>query len=207
MKVKQMLVPAVILICGICMAAQETKSPSGKASQKEAMKMPAPAPEMTKLIKAMAGTWTLTEKYYPSPMQPNGGSGKGTAVLTPGPGNLSMVEKYRSTGAMAVPFNASGIFWWDSKAQAYRGVWCDNMIPDGCDPGGTTKWQGENLVGNVEGEMNGQKMVSRYTYSDWTPDSFVMTMEMGKDAMALKKVMMVTYKKAGAAGAAQKPAP
>ena len=140
--------------------------------------MPKPAPEMTKMIKMMGGNWTVTEKHDPNPMMPNGGTSKGTAVLTPGPGGMSLTEKYHSTGAMG-SFNGLGTFWWDPKAQVYRGVWCDNMSPNGCDASGTTKWEGDKLVGTMEAEMNGQKMLTRFTYSDFKSDSFVMTMEIG----------------------------
>ena len=47
--------------------------------------------------------------------------------------------------------------------------------------------------------MGGQKMVVRTTYSDFKPDSFVMSMEMGPDANSLQKMMTVTYTKAPAA--------
>jgi hypothetical protein len=167
------------------------------------MQAPKPAPEMTRLIKSMAGTWTITEKHMPQPMMPNGGTGKGTATLTPGPGNLSLTEKYHSTGAMG-SFNGMGVFWWDQKENAYRGLWCDNMTPGGCDANGTTKWEGDKLVGNMEMDMNGQKMAMRFTYTDFKPDSFMMTMDMGPDASSMKKAMEVTYKKAGAAAGAAK---
>ena len=198
MKTKGMIVLLLAVAC--CLAAQDqmksSKAKAGKASQQAAMQMPTPAPEMTKLIKSMAGTWTVAEKHEPNPMMPNGGTGKGTATLTPGPGNLSLVEKYHSVGAMG-KFSGMGVFWWDPKEQVYHGVWCDTMTPTGCDSSGTTKWEGDNLVGNMEGEMNGQKMVSRFTYSDWKPSSFVMTMEMGPDANSMKKAMTLTYTKAG----------
>lgn len=47
----------------------------------------------------------------------------------------------------------------------------------------------------MEGEMNGQKMVTRFTYSDWKPNSFVMTMDSGPDANSLKPMMTITYTK------------
>ncbi|HUI84536.1 MAG TPA: DUF1579 family protein [Candidatus Binatia bacterium] len=199
---------AVLAMCLTTLSAQEAAAPSGskaaKSAQAPAMPMPKPAPEMTKLIKMMAGNWTVTEKHYPNPMMPNGGSGKGTAMLTPGPAGLSMMEKYHSSGAMGENFNGLGVFWWDSKAQVYRGMWCDNMTPGGCDTSGTTKWEGDNLVGTMESEMNGQKMASRFTYSDWKPNSFVMTMEMGPDVNSMKKAMTITYTKVAKAGAAGK---
>jgi hypothetical protein len=181
------------------LAAQDSTSAkpmASKAKAEMAMPMPTPAPEMTKMIKMMAGSWTVTEEHDPNPMMPQGGTGKGTAVMTPGPGGLSLTEKYQSTGAMG-NFNGLGTFWWDPTASLYRGVWCDNMTPNGCDTSGTTKWEGDNLVGTMEGEMNGQKMMSRFTYSDFKPGSFVMTMEMGPDASKMQKAMTITYTRAG----------
>jgi hypothetical protein len=187
-------------LCWMSLAAQDSamsaKPKAAKPKDQMAMPMPKPAPEMTKMIKMMAGTWTLTEKSDPNAMFPNGGAGKGNAVLTPGPGGLSLVEKYRSSGLMGPNFTGMGTFWWDPKAQAYRGVWCDNLTPNGCDGSGTTKWDGDKLVGMMEGDMNGQKMVTRFTYSDFKPDSFVMTMEMGPDASKMQRAMTITYTKA-----------
>jgi len=194
----------------VALAAQDNMKPAtgdaGKPPQSAAMQMPAPAPEMTRLIKALSGAWTVTEKQDPNPMSPNGGTGKGTAVLTPGPGNLSLVEKYHSVGT-AGHVNGLGVFWWDAKNQVYRTLWCDNGSPNGCEVASTSKWEGDNLVGTMEWEMNGQKMTMRFTYSDWKPNSFVMTMEMGPDVSSLKKAMTITFSKGGAIAAkAEKPA-
>ncbi len=200
----------LVVLAGLCAmplvaqdAATSTKPNAAKAKEGMAMAMPQPAPEMTKMIKMMAGSWAVTETHNPNPMMPNGGSGKGTAVLTPGPGGLSLTEKYHSSGAMG-SFSGLGTFWWDPKAQLYRGLWCDNMTPNGCDTSGTTKWEGDKLVGMMEGEMNGQKMMSRFTYSDWQPDSFVMTMEMGPDASNMQKAMTITYTRVSAAEKTEK---
>jgi len=193
-------------LCAMPLAAQDSAmsakpkaaKPAAKPKdQQAAMPMPKPSPEMTKMIKMMSGSWTVAEKHDPNPWMPKGGTSKGTAVLTPGPGGMSLTEKYHSTGAMG-SFNGSGTSWWDPKAQVYRGVWCDNMSPNGCDDSGSSKWEGDKLIGTMEGEMNGQKMMTRFTYSDFKPDSFVMTMEMGPDASKMQKAMTVTYTKAGA---------
>lgn len=184
-------------------SAMSSKPKAAKPAQPMAMQTPQPAPEMTKLIKMMSGSWTISEKHDPNPMMPNGGTGKGTATLTPGPGGMSMMEKYHSIGAMG-SFNGFGTFWWDPKAQLYRGVWCDNMTPGGCDTSGTTKWDGDKLVGTMQSETDGKMMMSRFTYSDWKPNSFVMKMEMGPDANSMKLAMTVTYTKAAMAA---KPAP
>lgn len=163
---------------------------------------PQPSPEMTKLIKMMSGNWTVTEKYEPGPMFPTGGSGKGTAKLWAGPGGLSLMESYQSSGPMGTNFKGFGTFWWDPKAQAYRGVWCDTMTPTGCDGSGSTKWDGETLVGTMESEMNGQMMVTKFTYTNWKPDSFVMTMSSGPNANELKDMMTFNYTRSMAMGKA-----
>ena len=200
----------VSLGCGALVAQDTMKAANGDAGkppQSAAMQMPAPAPEMTRLIKTLSGAWTVTEKQDPNPMSPKGSTGKGTAILTPGPGNLSLIERYHSAGTMGGNFNGMGVFWWDAKDQAYRSLWCDNMSPNGCEAAGTTKWEGNNLVGTMESEMNGRMMMTRYTYSDWKPNSFVMTMEMGPNASSMNKFMTITYSKGGPTAAkAEKPA-
>ena len=193
---------ALLFVCASLMAQSDMKKP-GAAAKKPAtdaaaMPMPKPDPQMTRMIKMMAGNWTVAEKSEPSPMFPKGGTGKGTASMTAGPGAMSLMEKYHSTGMMGGDFNGSGTFWWDAKANAYHGVWCDTMTPGGCDSSGTTKWEGDNLVGTMEGEMNGQKMVTKFVYTDFKPNSFVMKMSSGPDANSMKEMMTITYTRAGA---------
>ncbi len=202
---------AILAIAGLCslpLMAQKgatQKKPSAaqpaakaKAQPPAGMPMPKPTAEMTKMLKAMVGTWKVSEKHEPSPMVPKGGTGEGTSKIWPGPGGLSLLQTYRSSGAMG-SFSGFGTAWWDGKAQAYKGVWCDNGTPEGCTYGGESKWEGDKLVGTMESEMNGQKMTIRTTYSDFKPDSFVMSMEMGPDANSLQKMMTVTYTKLPAA--------
>jgi hypothetical protein len=203
---------AIAMVGAAALMAQDkptaTNPKSAKPAAEASMPIPKPAPEMTKLIKMMGGSWTVTEKSDPNPMMPKGGTGKGMATMTPGPGGMSLMEKYHSSGLMGGNFVGFGTFWWDEKAKVYKGLWCDTMTPGGCDASGTTKWNGDKLVGTMEGDMNGQKMVTRFTYSDWKPNSFVMTMAMGPDANSLKDAMTILYTRAGAASAAAtKPAP
>ena len=207
MKVIRTRVFVITLIAAISTLAlaQDDAKParplaSRSAAQAKMPPSPQASPEMTKLIKMMAGNWTVTEKSEPSPMFPNGGSGKGTARMWAGPGGLSLLETYHSSGMMGSNFSGFGTFWWDPKEQVYRGLWCDSMTPNGCDASGTTKWDGETLVGMMEGEMNGKKTVSKFTYANWKPDSFVMTMATGPDANSLKDLVAITYTRSAAAG-------
>ncbi len=196
----------LVLLAGFCcmaLLAQDKAAPAKPKAAKPAaaaqqMPMPKPAPEMTKLAKALSGNWTIVEKHEANPMMPNGGVGKGTAKIWAGPGGLSLIENYQSSGAMGGAFKGMGTWWWDPKAQVYHGVWCDNMTPNGCDTSGSTKWDGDNLVGTMQGDMGGQMMTMKFIYSDIKPDSFVMTMEMGPDASKMQKAKTVTYTKAAA---------
>ena len=199
----------LVLAAFCCMAllAQDAMAPAKPKAARPAAQaqqmppMPKPAPEMTKLSKMLSGNWTVAEKMEPGPMAPNGATGKGTAKIWAGPGGLSLIENYQSSGAMPGSFKGMGTWWWDPKAQAFHGLWCDNMTPNGCDASGTTKWEGNNLVGSMQSaDMNGQMMMMKFTYSDFKPDSFVMTMEMGPDASKMQKAMTVTYTKAAAPG-------
>lgn len=193
---------AMASLCGFSLVAQQdagaAKSGTGAKTQ-AAMPAMKPAPEMTKLIKAMAGTWTTSETMEPSPYGP-GGSGHGTSKMWAGPGGMSLMQNYRSSGPMG-SFTGAGTSWWDPAGKVYRGVWCDNMTPTGCDASGSSKWDGAKLVGTMEGEMNGQKMITKMTYSDFKPDSFVMTMESGPDMNSLKKMMTINYTKVAARAA------
>lgn len=188
---------AVLTLSCTALAAQDKPTPLKPKSIPKALQTqtPSPAPEMTKLIKLMAGDWTVTEKADPGPMFPKGGAGKGTAKLWAGPGGMSLLENYDSSGLIGTNFSGFGVFWWDSKAQSYRGLWCDSMTPGGCDSSGKMIWEGNNFVLRMEGEMNGQDAVTTFTYSDFKPDSFIMTMASGPDDSSLKPVMTVTYTK------------
>jgi len=195
-----LLVTPVAFGCA-ALIAQDAMAPAKPkaakpAGQAPAMPMLKPAPEMAKLIKTLSGNWTVAEKLEPGPMAPNGGTGKGTAKIWAGPGGLSLMESYQSTGAMG-KFNGMGTWWWDPKAQLFHGLWCDNMTANGCDTSGSTKWEGDNLVGTMQApDPSGQMMMMKFIYSDFKPDSFVMTMEGGPDASKMQKMMTVTYTKA-----------
>jgi hypothetical protein len=198
---KGTLMVAVVAMGCSALAAQDKAASKPSKPAEASMPMPKPDPQMTKLIKMMGGNWTVTEKANPGPMMPKGGTGRGTAIFTPGPGAMSLMEKYHSSGVMGSNFSGFGTFWWDSKGQVYNGVWCDTMTPGGCDSSGTTKWDGDNLVGTMTSDMNGQKMTTKFVYTDWKPNSFVMKMEMGPDPNSLKEAMVITYTRVGAAAA------
>ena len=163
--------------------------------------MSKPAPEMTKLIKMFSGTWTSAEKFEPGPMMPKGGSSTGSAVFKAGPGGNSLIEEYSSPHGAMGPFQGHGVTWWDAKAGAYKGTWCDSMAND-CMVS-TMKWDGDKLVAApVETDMGGQKMTMTSQYSEIKPDKITFEMGMGPSADKAQKTMTIVYTKKGSGSAA-----
>ena len=162
--------------------------------------MAKPAPEMTKLIKMLSGSWTTDEKVEPGPMAPNGATGKGSATFKAGPGGMSLIEDYNSPHGSMGPFHGHGVTWWDAKSGTYKGTWCDSMTPD-CMIG-AMKWDGDKLVGiPQEVDMGGHKAVMTSSYTDFKPDSVTYLMGWGPTAEQAKTGMTIVYKKAGAKAA------
>ncbi|MBZ5647826.1 MAG: DUF1579 domain-containing protein [Acidobacteriia bacterium] len=200
----------IVALASLWVSAQEKKADKkgemkhdhAAMEKKGGMPMAAkPAPEMTKLIKMFSGTWTSTEKFEPGPMMPKGGTSKGTATFKAGPGGNSLIEEYSSPHGAMGAFHGHGVTWWDAKAGAYKGTWCDSMAPD-CMVGGM-KWDGDNIVAiPQEMDMGGQKMVMTSKYSDIKPDSITFTMGMGPTAAQAKTTMTIVYTKQGGMAAA-----
>ena len=201
------LVLAVLLVtlASLWISAQEKKAEKKGAAKQEAGAPPMakPAPEMTRLIKMFAGTWTSAEKFEPSPMVPKGGASQGTATFKAGPGGNSLIEEYTSPHGVMGPFHGLGVTWWDAKAGAFKGTWCDSMTND-CMVGGM-KWQGDKIVGIPQTmDMGGQQMVMTSEYRDIKPGSITYTMGMGPTAEQAKTTMTIVYTKAGKPAAAVK---
>ncbi len=173
-----------------------------KAAQPAGPPVPKPSPEMQKLTKMMVGTWDTAEKMEPMMGMP-ASEGKGKAVFTRGPGGLSLIQNYNSQGSMG-KFSGHGISYWDEKAKAYTGMWCDSMTPGGCANAGMSKWEGDKLVGTMEMDMGGKKETMRMTYSDIKPDSMLFTMESSEDGGPMKKTGTIQYTRAAPKPAAEK---
>lgn len=147
---------------------------------------PAPSPEIRRLVNALSGTWSITLKIEPNASLPKGGAGKGEEVWRPGPGGLSLIEDYLSTGDEG-KISGLGVAWWDNNAQRYQVTWCDGGNPDGCaliKHG--AKWEGSKVVAIDEWQKNGKKFTLKEVFSDITPNSFKQTLYQGESGGELK---------------------
>lgn len=159
--------------------------------------MAKPGPEIEKVNKFLDGKWTATVKFEPSDFMPQGGSGSGVEKIYPGPGGLSLITDYQAKPDPTGAFQGHGVMTWDPKEQAYKSYWFDNMTPGSFVE--TGKWEGDNLVFTGDMEMMGKKMNVREVYTDIKPNSFTWCEESSTNGGPTKRVMTITYKKAGAA--------
>jgi hypothetical protein len=152
---------------------------------------PPPSPEIKRLVDALSGTWSITLKIEPNESLPKGGGGKGEEVWRPGPGGLSLIEDYHSTGDEGES-SGLGVAWWDNNAQRYQVTWCDGGNPDGCvviKHG--AKWEGSKVVAMDEWQKNGKKVTLKEVFSDITPTSFKQTLYQGESGGELKMFMSI----------------
>ncbi len=188
----------LVTLVSLALSAQEKKAEKKPAAKPEAAAPAAakPDPEMTRLLKMFSGNWTANVKFEPGPMSPQGGTGKGSATFKAGPGGNSMIEEYTGTNGPLGPFHGLGITWWDAKAGAFKGTWCDSMTHD-CMVGGM-KWQGDKIVGVPQTmDMGDHQMVMTSEYRDIKPGAITYVMGMGPTAEQAKTTMTIVYTKAG----------
>jgi hypothetical protein len=155
---------------------------------------PSPPPsnsEIKRLVEALSGTWSITLKIEPNESLPKGGGGKGEEVWRPGPGGLSLIEDYHSTGDEG-EISGLGVEWWDSDAQRYQVTWCDSGNPGGCAViKHGAKWEGSKVVAMDEWQENGKMVTLREVFSDITPTSFKQTLYQGESGGELKMFLSI----------------
>ena len=212
----RILVLLVIAAMSAASAQDKDKKMSGMGHDKDMKaskdmkggKMPMMAskqsPEMAKLEKMLAGTWSIDVKSEPMMGMP-ADTGKGTDVVKRGPGGNSLTSDVRSTSAMG-PFTGHGVYWYDATAGGYKAVWCDTETPSGCALNGIGKWQGDDLVFEFDSamppNMGGGKMHMKETFSDVKPASFTFSIDGGPSADKMQHMMTIRYKKAGGSATA-----
>lgn len=156
-----------------------------------------PSAEMKRLIDTFEGRWLVRETHEPSAWRSRRTTGVGTAEFITGPGSRSLLQTYRSSvGEFA--FEGHGVTWWNSKAQLYEGIWCENTAPDGCDHSGMAFWKDGRLIAEYEDDLEGRPTKERRTISKITPNSFTVVIEMAIGDGPLKPAITIEYEREGA---------
>ncbi len=172
-------------------APRQDKPDHKKAAPSMADMMPKPGPEMAK-IKGLVGNWNVEETMETSPMGP-GGKGHGISHVTSGPGGLSILIDYHSTGGHMKGFKGHGAMAWDVEIKAYKEIWTDNMAPMIMVQ--TGDWDGGKLVMSSEGTMMGKPFKGRDSFTGLGTDTVTMESEMSMDGSPMAKVMTLVHKR------------
>jgi hypothetical protein len=168
----------------------KTAETAASASDQQPSTVPQPAPEMQSLEKALAGRWSITEEFEPDEWTPNGGTGYAEELWRRGPGGFTFMEEIHDEGTAGKSFGLA-LSWWD-HSKGIQGIWCDGANPKGCDLQSATsgfgpKWDGKQLVVDMEFPRNGKKLAWHEVFSDITSTSFVQTADIGEKGGALKR--------------------
>jgi hypothetical protein len=114
--------------------------------------------EMDRLKKLYLGSWDYTETYSKTPFYPQGGSDTGVYSSEPGPGGNSLVNRFRSHGAVG-DFEGLLVITWDPKEKVYKSYVFGNEFP-GCIVQ-TGQFEGDGLVFRSDFAAEGVKMKLR----------------------------------------------
>jgi hypothetical protein len=168
-----------------------TSIASAQSSDVIAPPLPQPSPEIKRLVEAFSGTWSISVKVEPNESLRKGGVGTGEEVWRPGPGGLSLIEDYHSTGDEG-EISGLGVSWWDHDEQRYQVLWCVSSNPEGCivmKQG--ARWEGREIVATDESVKNGKTFAFKEVFSDITPTSFKQTLYQGESGSELKRVVTI----------------
>jgi hypothetical protein len=155
--------------------------------------MPRPTPEMERVTRMLRGLWQTDEKHEPSPMMPQGGTGKGQEYIRLGPGGLSLIAEYGSRSPMG-EFSGIGLMTWNAATGVYNIHWTDNTSPTVTMM--TGKWVGPDLVFTGSEMMMGKKILARHAFTQITDSGFTYTIDTGPAVNQLKRAVTISYTRA-----------
>jgi hypothetical protein len=191
------LCASLCLVAGFARARMDHKS-AATIAQESAAKSAGTrsAPQMEKLIHALAGEWSTEETYEPSDLVPKGGTGHSRDSYRVGPARSSLIEEYHSEGTAGKSWGI-GIIWWDAEAQGFHFIWCDSYALDrGCRVSSQLgKWDGNDYVETDEHEVSGKRVFEKEIWSDFAPNSFSQMLYVGGSSDKLKRFLTIKAKR------------
>jgi hypothetical protein len=157
---------------------------------------PEPSPEIESLTKALSGEWSLSVKFEPSALAPNGLASMGEETWRPGPGGFTLLEEEHLRMPEGDLF-LLGVVWWNTATKSLHGMECQNLLPYTCDVKGaqrdiTMSWDSKQFViDEMETSKSGKKSVWHEVWSDITSDSFTQTGEYGDPGKPRKRLFTI----------------
>lgn len=151
-----------------------------------------------KLGRMIVGTWTIDATSEPREAGSKAGKDVGESVIRFGPGNLALIEDYRTHGDQGTRVSL-GIFWWDAKAKGYRTMFCEDRDPNGCSVyEGLGNWEGADWVSQSEFETKDKKKVKvKEVLTATSPSSFIARFYRSENDGPMKLDWTVKHSKTG----------
>ena len=153
---------------------------------------PRAAPQLERLMEALSGRWSIAITVEPNEHMPKGGKGQGEEIWRSGPGGLSLIEEYHSTGDEG-EISGLGVAWWDKEVERFQVTWCDNTNSSSCSVMKKgARWEGNSVVAENEWEDAGKHFVFREVFSNITENSFTQTLYQGESTGTLRRLATIT---------------
>lgn len=108
-----------------------------------------------------------------------------------GPGGLSLIEEYHSTGDEG-EISGLGVAWWDKEAGRFQVTWCDSTNSSACSAMKKgARWEGNAVVAENEWEDAGKHFVFKEVFSNLAENSFTQTLYQGEAGSDLKRLATI----------------
>jgi hypothetical protein len=149
-----------LAVLGRSVVRAQQSSADKTAAAPAAMQEPKPGPEMDRL-KFLIGTWDVQGEYLKTPLTGEGGKQTGWYKAQLGPGGFSIIADFEDESPLGKEIGHE-LFAWDASSSVYTTATVGNF------PGmvaGKAKWEGENLVTELDFNMGGGVIHNRAVYS------------------------------------------
>jgi Protein of unknown function (DUF1579) len=186
-----------LLGAALCLLCEtDGKHPETTESSRSGMSADsANSPEMRRLERAFAGTWTISDSFARNEFYPNGAERQGTAQFRLATGGTSLIEEVHSDGS-AGRLDFMVVIWWDGEAKVYNFFTCGNRGSNPCKIRGTAHWDGDSLVNDYELSIRGAKNKWKDTFSDISPTSFTLVAAMeSSDGNTMQRMITTQYRR------------
>jgi hypothetical protein len=179
------IVAGGVLLAGAVAIAQE----AGKKTEGGMPPMPKPAAELQKLT-FLTGKWQGKDKFFPSEMMPEGGTGDSTLEASWDLDNFFLHVQLQSKSP-AMKYAAHGFIAWNAEEKVYDEWWFDNF---GMSTPYTGKFEGDSLVFTGDVQTMKGKAHQKVTFTKTSPTQVKLTVEYDA-GQGFKKELETTYTK------------
>ena len=158
-----------------------------------------PASELSSLVKALSGRWSLQVKFEPGQEMPKGLTTTGEETWRTAIDGLTLLEE-EHISTPGGDLSLLGIVWRDAKDKSLHGMECNNQLPYTCDLKGalndiTMTWDGKQFTINESETHGGKKTLWHEVWSDITPTSYTQTGETEVPGGATTRVFTIQARK------------